>query len=58
MNSKIDYFLVTVSDITLSQIAEKPLSRLTSITVKPLSQFTTNLIIEDVGLPGWLSHNN
>jgi hypothetical protein len=47
----IDYFLVTVEMKRGSQIAKKPLSRQTCLTVKPLSQFTTNLITEEVGLP-------
>jgi len=46
-----DYFLVTVEVKRASRIAKKPLSRQTCLTVKPLSQFTTNLITEEVGLP-------
>ncbi|CAB4685803.1 unannotated protein [freshwater metagenome] len=48
---KNDYFLVTVDLKRASRIAKKPLSRQTCLTVKPLSQFTTNLITEEVGLP-------
>jgi hypothetical protein len=47
----LDYFLVTVEMKGASRIAKKPLSRQTCLTVKPLSQFTTNLITEEVGLP-------